>query len=104
MDTTEPWYAVKSIFFHEKGNKYEERIVLFRAENFDDATKQAEIEAKKYASTISGIRFIEWVDVFHLFDEKLAEGLEVYSKLTISDLAADEYIDKMYYSDKDRVD
>lgn len=93
----QPWYAVKSIFYHHLPNKYEERIVLFKATGFEDAETKAEQESKVYAQTLDDVDYIEWVDIFHLFDENVGDKVEVYSRLTASDLQPTQYIQEKYY-------
>src|SRR4051812_17406008 len=69
------WYTVKGLFrwfIKESGesNRVEERVVLFRAENFDDALDQAEREGKMYCKTDRranfGIEPIGWWHAYQL--------------------------------------
>lgn len=96
----EPWYAVKSVFYHRLPAKYEERIVLFRAASFEEAECKAEEESKEYALSLEGVDYIEWVDVFHLFDERIGDKVEVYSRLTASELEPAQYVAAKYYDGK----
>ncbi|MBL8851046.1 MAG: DUF4288 domain-containing protein [Planctomycetaceae bacterium] len=82
----EPWYSARCLFVINAPEGsirprrvYEERIVLFRAADFEDALRQAEDEARRYAASLEGCRYLEHVDVFHLFDDELVSGTELYS-------------------------
>ena len=82
----EPWYSARCLFelLQPEGSicprrVYEERIVLIRATSFDDALRQAEAEAREYAAGTDGVRYLEHVDVFHLFDDEIVSGTELYS-------------------------
>jgi hypothetical protein len=97
MVTKEPWYSVKSLFRDENANVYEERVVLFRADSFEEAENKGVKEAEEYVINLDNTEFVKVIDVFHMFDEILGEGIEVYSLMTDSDLSADEYIKRRYF-------
>ena len=94
----EPWYAAKCVFRHTNltakggGWVYEERIVLFRASNEDDAISKAEEEAPQYAT--EGTEYLGFVEVFHLFTETLEDKIEVFSSMRSSKLPPSEYLDR----------
>ena len=71
---------------------YEERIVLFRAPNFEEAMKLAEDEARAYASQSAGREYLEYVDIFHLFETEVGHGTEVFSLMRRSALPPAEYM------------
>ncbi len=50
---------------------YEERIILLRARSFDEAIGRAEKEAEEYCHDLDGCKYVGYVDVFHLSDEKI---------------------------------
>lgn len=91
------WYAVRCVFacgWPEDGpQRYEERITLWRASNFEQAIERAEAEAKEYAAGIE-----EAPDTYlglaqaYKFDGPPADGVEVFSLIRRSDLASDEYL------------
>lgn len=94
----EPWYAARSVFrwLHVTpdfpGHEiYEERIVLIQATSFEDAFRRAEVEAREYSSGME-MEFMEVVDVYHLFERKLGDRVEVFSLLRESTLPAKEYV------------
>lgn len=99
------WYTVKGLFrwyMKETGEtaKFEERVVLFRADCSDQAIAMAEKEAVSYCKADQKANFIIenlniWMG-YVLDDEKLENGSEVYSNLTDSDLTAKQYIKKYY--------
>lgn len=110
MENTEPWYSVKCIFRHdklvqnlnlseEKGKTmYEERIVLFRANSFEEAIALGEAEARQYAERDSTLYYTGFIDAYHLFEREFASGSEVYSLMRQSNRATEEFIDH-YYND-----
>jgi hypothetical protein len=98
----EPWYSARCLFVHEHtpsdvlpARVYEERIVLIRAASFDDAIAQAEEEARQYAAGLDGVRYLEHVDVYHLFDDDVGSGTEVYSVLRDGTPDPDSFVQKL---------
>lgn len=114
------WNAVKLIYEHiisgdpnpEKmdedyitDNVYEESIMLEKAHSFEHAYSIAEKKAKEnemeyinpYDEKVC-YKFAEAIDCFHLFDEELETGTELYSRLisVSKDLSRDEFIDQFY--------
>jgi hypothetical protein len=71
----------------------EDRVVLFRADNFDSAIKQAEVEALDYCNrtrfvNIYGqsvrLKFLGAVNAYSLPEDELSAGCEVYSATAIT--------------------
>jgi hypothetical protein len=81
---------------------FEERIVLLQASNFDDAIAKAETEAAEYCSTNHDTVYLDFVDVFHLFDETIGHGTEIYSLMRESQLSDKDYLDRFYDDGKER--
>ena len=96
------WYSVKLIYVNRVNGKpienlvdehfkqdyiaYEERIVLVRAKSFGKAYKKAIKMAKSEEEDYENIygqrvqfRYLDAVDCFELFDEKVRDKTEVYS-------------------------
>jgi hypothetical protein len=102
------WYAAKTIYKHhciEDGTPktlFEERIVLLQASDFDDAIAKAETEAAEYCSTNRDTVYLDFVDVFHLFDETIGHGTEIYSLMRESQLSDKDYLDRFYDDGKER--
>jgi hypothetical protein len=102
------WYAAKTIYKHhciEDGTPktlFEERIVLLQASDFEDAISKAETEAAEYCSTNRDIVYLDFVDVFHLFDETIGHGTEIYSLIRESQLSGKDYLDRFYDDGKER--
>jgi hypothetical protein len=119
-EATLEWYAVKLIYEHiisgdpnpEKIDEdyntdviYEESIMLVKAESFNHAYTIAENKAKEnelefinpYDEKVS-YQYAEAIDCFHLFDEELTTGTELYSRfISVSkDLTRNEFIDQFY--------
>jgi len=103
----EPWYGAKCVFLHTEiescpGQIYEERVILVRAENFDEAVSRAEVMAEEYAKDVEGCSYTRFVDVFHLYEENIGDGAEVYSLMRESDLSKDEYLNRFYDTGAER--
>lgn len=103
----EPWYSAMCIFLHtgiksSHGQVYEERAILVRAESFDEALSRAEVMAEEYAKDVEGCSYTGFVNVFHLFDENVGDGAEIYSLMRTSDLSTDEYLDRFYDTGTER--
>jgi hypothetical protein len=97
----EPWYAAQCIFLHsgtehDPRQRYEERITLLRADSFDQAVQRAENEAEEYCRDLDGCKYVGHVNVFHMYDEKLGDGTEIFSSMQKSDLKPKEYLDLHY--------
>jgi len=96
------FYGAKTLYKHNAPPKfgkkwvYEERIVLIGAHNADEAIKQAELEANNYSKKEKTIVYLNFVNVFEIFDRKISSGSEVYSIMRSEDLIDDEYIDRYY--------
>ena len=103
----EPWYGAKCVFLHTEiescpGQVYEERVILERAGSFDEAVSRAEALADEYARDVGGCSYTGFVNVFHLFDENIGDGAEVYSLMRTSDLNKDEYLNRFYDTGTER--
>ena len=70
---------------------YEERITLWRAAGLDEASLLAEDEAKSYARD-NDFELLDFWQLYWLVDAVTENGIEVFSLLRGSNLAADEYI------------
>jgi hypothetical protein len=103
----EPWYSAKCIFLHadvqsENGRVYEERVVLLKAENLDEAIEFAEKEATEYAQNLEGCSYLGFVSVFHIYDETIESGTEIYSLMRDSKLDKNKYLNRFYDTGKER--
>ena len=102
----EPWYGAQCIFLHAEtkhGLKqmYEERIVLLKASSFDEAIERAEKEAKEYCRNLDGCKHIGYVNVFHINDEKIDDGTEIFSSMQRSNLIPKECLAQHYPDEPD---
>jgi hypothetical protein len=97
------WYAVKLLYeciitgnpnpetidknYTNAHKTYEESIMLVKAQSFEHAYSIAEKKAKEeeidylnpYEEKVEW-KFVEAIDCFHLFDEELETGTELYSR------------------------
>jgi len=79
---------------------YEERIILVKSNNFENALKKAKKEAKRYVKYLDGCKLVaDFSDTFHLFDDKIRDLTEIYSTMTSSSLSPEKYTEK-YYPDE----
>lgn len=94
----QPWYSVRCLFHHPSRKNdgeaylYEERTTIWKAASFDEAHRLAEEEARKYAEEANCV-FIGSADSFHLFDESISEGVEIFSVMRGSNFDPDAYKD-----------
>ncbi len=105
--TDEPWFGAKCIFLHsdlqsKNGRVYQERVVLIKAKNIDEAIERAEKEAKEYAQNFEGCSYLEFVNVFHIYDESIEDGTEIYSLMRDSKLSKNKYLTRFYDTGKER--
>lgn len=98
------WYSCKGVFRHDnlspkKGKKvYEERVVLLRARNFDEAIELGEKEAEEYAQSLDGVKYMGFISVYRLFEKRLRHKAEVYSIMRENKMSKKEFLDR-YYDD-----
>lgn len=97
---SEPWYGVRIVYrlTGVSDPAYEERIVIVRAESFDDAIARAEkLSRENYES--DSIVSTGYAMAFHIFDaarDSLSEGVEVFSLIRRSPLDTPEYLDRFH--------
>ncbi len=104
------WYGVKCIFEHDgltqeaEATLYEERVVILRATNFDDATAQGEAEAQQYCSAIGNdsIRYTGFISAYRTADTELTEPMEVYSLMRETTLPREDFITRFYDDGSER--
>ena len=99
------WFAAKGLcrwYFKKSGETacIEERLVLVKAGNIDDALSKAESEICAYTSQDHStanfqIEAVDWLDVYSI-GETPVEGVEVYSRLIDTSLSADAYLRRYY--------
>ncbi len=104
---SEPWYSARCLFRNgfadpSESKVYEERIVLIRAESFEDAIRQAEQEAREYVAESNDIQYLGYVDVYHLFEEVVGDGTEIFSLLRTSKLGSGEYLSRHFDTGTER--
>ena len=102
---TEPWYGVRLVYRLTgfPAQAYEERIVIVRADSFDEAIAKAERYSKDYEDETKV--YTGYAMAFHILDEdgsSLGEGVEVFSLMRDSDLDPDEYLDRFHDTGRER--
>ena len=96
------WYSAKTVYRHRlvqdgvTKTVFEERVVLFRAANFEEAITKAEAEANDYCSTVEIAVYLGFVSVYYLPEETVEEGTEIYSLMRDSDLSDTEYLTRFH--------
>jgi len=100
LPNPEPWYGVRIVYRLTGVSEpaYEERIVIVRAESFDDAIARAEkLSRENYES--DSVVSTGYAVGFHIFDEagdSLGDGVEVFSLIRKSPLTTPEYLDRFH--------
>jgi len=96
------WYSVRSVFRSDRTEEgkprraFEERIVVFRATSFEEALAKAEAEAKRYAAGSPGCSTLDHVVAFHIHNEELRDGDEVWSCIRDADVSDEEFLSRIY--------
>ena len=101
------WYSARTAYEvlvspRIKGyHLYEDRIIVLQALSIDNAIEEAEKEAKIYAQK-AGCKYLDFVTVFHLFENDIKHKTEVYSLMRDSKLSDDRYLDRFFDTGKER--
>jgi len=96
----EPWYGVRLVYRLTGSIEpaYEERILIVRAVDSDDAIARAEqISRDTYES--ENTVYTEYAMAFNIFDEdgdSLGDGVEVFSLIRKSELGVADYLDRFH--------
>ena len=100
---TQQWYSVRSVFRTDRvedgkpaGKMFEERVVVFRALNEQEALAKGEAEARRYAEADTHPKMLDHLVAFSLWEEELCEGEEVWSCLRQLEVSDDEFLDRVY--------
>jgi hypothetical protein len=97
------WYGVKCLIEHGEpsdqagAHLYEERVVVFRATDFDQAIELAEREVTDYARQ-NDARYLGYCNAFKMDAAVIEKGTEVYSVMREVPLSPRDFIDR-YYDD-----
>ena len=97
------WYGIKCLVEHsglsdEPGSHvYEERVVIFRAPDFDRAIERDEQEVVAYAR-LNGARYIGYSNAYKIEAPMIEDGTEVYSVMREMPLSPGDFITR-YYDD-----
>lgn len=97
----EPWYSVRCLFRHKKrtdmtkNHLYEERITIWKTDSFDKAIELAEKEAEKYAAD-TDCEYIELAQAYHLYDESIENGSEIFSLMREHNYTPKKYLDRYF--------
>ena len=92
------WYGVRCVFLHSPHRYYEERVVVFRAGNFEEALHLAEVDAIEYCEMLGDCKFLGLMQAFKSSSEKLTEGSEVFSLIRSSKLRPKKYLSRYFDS------
>jgi hypothetical protein len=95
------WYSVRCIFqlneIREGESPYEERVTLWRADDFDAAIEQAEAEGLEYIEDTE-FAYLGLAQCFYLGDDitQILSGTEVFSLIRSSNLQPEQYLDTFF--------
>lgn len=97
------WFAVRCVFSHQtvtRKTTYEERITVWRSSTADHAIRLAEKEARAYARSCKGekwiCRYLGFADSFDSSLDQIAHGDEVFSLMRDSRLDGQRYLDRFF--------
>ena len=100
------WFGAKTIYRYSEGTAkgcFEERVVLFKAQGFTQATRAAEAEARQYAKDVGGCKYLGFVDVFQISEKtRTGHGTEVYSLMRESRLNPRKYLNRFHDTGNER--
>jgi hypothetical protein len=99
----ERWFGAKTLYCWrptaevnaEDEHLHEERVVLLRARDLDDALVRGEVAAEQYARDLEHAEYLGFIDVYEISDDIL-DGAEVYSLLRSSPLDAREFVKRCF--------
>ena len=93
------WYAIRSIYHFgvkdDGTNVFEERIVAFEAESWDEAHEKAHAESKEYAESLEMEVHPDRVG-YEQDGDPLIDGYEVWSELYESSEPLAEFYERRY--------
>ena len=100
--TARDWHSVRSVFRSElagansRDQRLEERVVIFRAENFDEAFKKGEDEAKQHAAASPEPIALAHLAAHSIQETELREGKEVWSSVRELDRGDEDCLHRFY--------
>lgn len=99
------WYGVRSVYRFEAAvdghDVYEERVVLFEADDFDAAIAKAEEEATAYVAALEHGEVLPLFQSYAVSDD-VGEGAELFSLMRTSELEPDDYLDHFFDTGHER--
>ena len=95
-----PWFAVRMIYEHSRRAKrgvFEERIVLFQAEDIDTAHALALEDSRQYLEINPKFKRSNHVEIYALGKANTSlHGAEIWSNLLVSPQSLDELVRNRY--------
>lgn len=95
------WFTVRCVLHHRDLDAYEERITLWRADDFRAAIARAEDEARDYASDSETAEYTGLAQAYELSDPPV-DGAEVFSLIRDSELPPDDYLNTFFDTGSER--
>jgi hypothetical protein len=99
--STQTWFAVRCVIHHPDLAVYEERLTLWRAQDFDEAIGLAEAEARDYAQGLNAASYAGLAQAYQLYDQP-DHGAEIFSLMRESTLPAAEYLTAFFDTGSER--
>lgn len=96
-----PWFSIRAVYMHERRSDgtgmFEERMLLFRASDAKHACALAENESRHYLQLNPTFQRVgEWIAFAVRLDGEELNGSEIWSGLSSSDMAPEEYYKRRY--------
>ena len=98
---TDQWYSVRCVFVHaipkgrDKKYLYEERITVWKTSSIKKALELADMEAVEYCAD-GGCRYLKFAQAYHLYADRIGNGVEVFSLMRDSFLPYGKYLNKHF--------
>lgn len=100
------FYTQNKVLIEDIMPGWEERIILIKAENMDDADNKSEVFAreyeKEYVNVDNQIVRVELYEIFDIFDIHKNSNVEIYSKMFSANQKDVENILEIMYSVNER--
>jgi hypothetical protein len=93
---------LRVVSLHRTTAVYEERVVVFLAEDFGNALAKAEVEAARYAAQFEDVEDLGYFTVYDMTEESIRDGTEVFSLMRDSQMPPQDFLDRYHDRQSER--